>query len=132
MENNTAANNKYSVNGAIFRDEWTAFGYAELNSGLNPDQDYVVLCGEEDEREEVARFRNGAIEVASENPSGAAILEAIETPLRAGAVDEWDAPEFERARKLTEQAGCVWDFVGWRATAATIRNHGRLGGVRLA
>ncbi len=44
---------------------------------------------------------------------------------------DWDAPEFQDARELTELAGCQWDFEGWRAAANCIRAHGMLGGVRL-
>jgi hypothetical protein len=57
------------------------------------------------------------------------IIDAINSGFAAGGKDEWDAPEFEAARQLTGQAGCCWDFAGWRETRRTIREHGRLGGV---
>ena len=59
------------------------------------------------------------------------ILEAIAAGFAAGGKDEWDAPEFQAARELTGAAGCQWDFMGWRDTAATIRAHGKLGGAVL-
>lgn len=59
------------------------------------------------------------------------ILDAIKAGFAAGGKDEWDAPEFQAARDLTEAAGCVWDFAGWRDTAYTIRAHGMLGDVVL-
>jgi hypothetical protein len=59
------------------------------------------------------------------------IIAAIATGFAAGGKDEWDAPEFQAARDLTEAALCVWDFVGWRDAADAIRFHGRLGGVDL-
>jgi hypothetical protein len=62
---------------------------------------------------------------------GTAILEAIEAGFAAGGKDEWDAPEFANARELTEAAGCVWDFDGWRDTADCIRQ-GCLGGTVFA
>jgi hypothetical protein len=59
------------------------------------------------------------------------IIEAIDAGFAAGGRDEWDAPEFQAARDLTEQAGCVWDFTGWRETRQTVQNHSALGGVVL-
>ena len=63
--------------------------------------------------------------------TGDQILAAIDAGFAAGGVDEWDSPEFEDARNLTEQARCVWGFMGWRDTANCIRYHHMLGGVRL-
>lgn len=57
------------------------------------------------------------------------ILYAIAAGFAAGGKDEWDAPEFQAARDLTDAAGCVWDFTGWRDAADTIRNNGKLGGI---
>jgi hypothetical protein len=48
------------------------------------------------------------------------IVAAINAALSAGGDDQdWDAPEFKRARELTE--GYVWEFTNWRDTAALIR-----------
>lgn len=65
-------------------------------------------------------------------PSAQPIIDAITAGLRAGGKDEWDAPEFQAARDLTEAAGCVWDFDGWRDTRDGLANSGWLGGVRFA
>jgi hypothetical protein len=60
------------------------------------------------------------------------IIDAINAGLKAGGDNEdWDAPEFQVVRDLTEEAGCAWDFSSWSDTLATIENHGQLGGVRL-
>jgi len=62
------------------------------------------------------------------------IIAAIERGFDARGKDEWDAPEFEEARCLTAQAGCVWDFEGWRETLAHLKLSEwprRLGGVTL-
>lgn len=65
--------------------------------------------------------------------TAAEILAAINAGLAAKGDDtDWDAPEFAEAVRLTGEAGCVWDFDGWRQTRTTIESHGRLGGVRLA
>lgn len=65
-------------------------------------------------------------------PSAKPIIDAITAGLRAGGKDEWDAPEFQAARDLTEAAGCVWDFDGWRDTRDGLEASGWLGGVRFA
>lgn len=59
------------------------------------------------------------------------VIAAITDGFAAGGVDEWEAPEFQSARDLTEQFGCSWDFYGWRSTRDSIINHGKLGGVNL-
>lgn len=62
------------------------------------------------------------------------IIAAIERGFDAKGKDEWDAPEFEEARRLTAAAGCVWDFYGWRATLEHLKLSEwprRLGGVTL-
>jgi hypothetical protein len=61
---------------------------------------------------------------------GAAILAAIKSGFAAGGVDEWDAPEFSDARKLSRDI--TWEFTGWHDTARCIEVHGKLGGERLA
>jgi hypothetical protein len=63
--------------------------------------------------------------------SALAVVTAIENGLKRGASDDdWDAPEMQLARDLTEQAGSVWDFDGWRRAADCLgRPKARLGGV---
>lgn len=80
--------------------------------------------------EQLAATSDAILEI-EEMKNGEAILAAIDAGFAAGGVDEWDAPEFAAARDLTETAGCVWDFEGWRNTARCIRAHGSLGGVLL-
>ena len=58
------------------------------------------------------------------------LAEAICEGLATGQ-DDWDAPAFERARELTERAGCSWDFAGWADTLRTVEAAGVLGGVPL-
>lgn len=61
------------------------------------------------------------------------LLAAIKAGFAAGAEDDWDAPAMEQARKLTGDAGCEWDFDGWRAIAERIQLYGKitLGGTTL-
>ncbi len=62
------------------------------------------------------------------------VIDAIDTGIRSGAAnDDWDAPQMESARRLTKEAGCVWDFDGWRETRECLTDYGKkLGGVQLA
>jgi hypothetical protein len=65
------------------------------------------------------------------NKQGSEIVAAIKAGFAAGGADEWDSPEFEAARKASETAGCVWDFLGWDDTLRCILRHGALGGTAL-
>lgn len=62
------------------------------------------------------------------NTKGQAIIAAIKAGFAAGGKDQWDAPEFEAARQATADAGCCWDFDGWRNAAECVKE-GMLGGV---
>lgn len=67
---------------------------------------------------------------------GQQIVAAIQDGLLAGADNaDWDAPEMEAARSLTDSEDpdmlCAWDFAGWRDAERCISEHGKLGGVVL-
>jgi hypothetical protein len=60
------------------------------------------------------------------------IVDAINAGMRAGGdEDDWDASEYAEARRLMMDAGCVWDFAGWRHVRDMLDFTGRLGGVDL-
>lgn len=76
-------------------------------------------------------------------PKGKAIANAIEAgitryrakhgPVNIDRHADWDAPEFKRARILTEKAGLVWDFDGWVSTLGMLHHpSAKIGGVSLA
>ena len=61
------------------------------------------------------------------------LTQAIRSGQQAGGDDQdWNAPEFQQARDLTEQYGCTWDFSSWDDTLHTItRDNSTLGGIDL-
>lgn len=59
------------------------------------------------------------------------IIAAIGSGLAAGADEtNWEAPEFAEAVRLTGEAGCEWEFDGWKATRRALEGYRALGGVQ--
>jgi hypothetical protein len=60
------------------------------------------------------------------------LIHAIVDGIRSGGdTDNWNAPEFADAVKLTGEWGCQWDFEGWSKTLDIVHTYDMLGGADL-